>query len=212
MKRHLFMAMIAIAAFSVSCKEDKENLIEPEADFMHLQVGNYWVYEFYKIDTNGVETKLEETDSAYILKDSVYKGKSYFVKVQNPYEFNKSALSGGMGMDTVLLCDSSGYLVNQAGFIYFAQDNFDEILNTDSVPGLFWMVTRMTGKDSVVTVPEGSFITRTICSTYYPLNPQYEWGIRKAYTVYGKDAGPVKYNYGFYNSGINYEARLIRYK
>jgi len=209
----MFITVLALATVFTSCKKENETPIEPLPDFMHLKVGNYWVYEFYKTDTNGIETKLQETDSAYILKDSILNGKTYFVKIQSPLHFNKNLSFGpNVYTETILIRDSSGYLVNEIGTILFAQENFNDILKTDTIPGLLWSETKMIGKDSLVTVPAGLFISRTICYTYYPLDSNYHWGIRKAYSVYGKNAGILKYTYGFYSSGVNYEARLLRYQ
>jgi len=125
------------------------------------------------------------------------------VKIQGPANFSNEPL---------LLRDSSGYLVDSHGSILFAQDNFTDTLIIDTIVNMTWNLTKMTGKDSLVDVPAGSFISRTCCRTWYPLQPDYRWGIRKNYTVYGKDAGILKYNYWFYASGTSYEARLLRYK
>jgi len=208
MRKSVLLAFLAFVS-AVSCKKNEETIYAPPApDFIHLKVGNYWVYAFSKIDTNGVETQLEETDSSYILKDTVVNGLKYFVKIEDPYRFSKSSYPSYR----LLLRDSSGYLVDNYGNILFAQNNFSDTLAIDSSNIITWNYLKMIGKDSVVTVPAGSFVTRTSCRNWYPLEPGYPWGIRKSYNVYGKDAGLLKYNYWFYYSGISYEAKLLRYR
>ncbi len=204
--------LLALLVATVSCKKDKEEVPgNPSPDFMNLAVGNYWVYEYWKIDTSGIAELQPETDSAYIMRDTVVNGTTWYLKVSNQYQILKGSVAAPFGQgDTLLIRDSSGYLIDFNGSILFAQNDFTTVFETDTIEGLLWSRTMMTGKDSSVTVPAGTFTTRTLCRTSYPLNPGYPWGIRKSNLVYGLNQGLIFYDYGFYMGGINYEARLIR--
>ncbi len=210
MKR-LFICFAAVLPVLLSsCQKENTGNPEPEPDFVQLETGNYWIYSFYKVDTNGVETLLPETDSAYISGDTLINGNRYFIKITG-----NIPLKGSEAMPTysqkTFLRDSSGCLVNEVGFILFARDNFSNVIRTDTIDGLFWFEYRMTGKDSLVQVPAGSFTTRTMAVTYYPLDPNYPWGVRRMINVYGEGVGMIKYTYAFASHPSYYEARLLRY-
>jgi len=42
-----------------------------QADYYQLKVGNYWIYQSYQIDSNGVATPENLWDSAHIEKDTI---------------------------------------------------------------------------------------------------------------------------------------------
>jgi hypothetical protein len=210
MKRLMIVTLLILPLLFFSCKKDNSEQSVPQSDFVKLETGNYWIFDFYKIDTNGVETKLDHTDSSFILKDTLINGNQYFVKVSDLIQFEKSSMMT-MVSDTMFLRDSSGYLVTPTGFIMFARDNFTDVIHADTASTLTWWEYKMTGKDSIVTVPAGTFTTRTMGVTYYPLSPNYPWGIRKVYNVYGAGVGMVKYTYALYSQPDHYEARLLRY-
>jgi len=211
----MFFLLVIPALFFISCtKNSTDEVTEPSPDFVQLRVGNYWVYEFYKVDSIGVEKKLDETDSSYILKDTLISGIKYFVRISNPVQLTKSGRFG-FSSDTAFLRDSSGYLLRRdpygRTYIFFSRDNFTDVLYSDTIGNLLLEKRIMTGKDSTVSVPAGSFITRSFCLVCYPLQP-YPYGIRKYYYIYGENTGLVKYTYGFFSSPDHYEARLARYK
>jgi hypothetical protein len=219
MKRSLILPLLAIVLAFFSCKKSSDSgstEITTPPDFVQLKVGNYWIYEFYRVDTNGVATKLASTDSAYIWKDTVINGIKYYLKIQDQWQFTDAGKALEYP-DTAYLRDSLGYLiqyvpVNGKRFIQFSRDNFTDVLFRDTISALLIREQKMTGKDSTITVPAGSFTTRSLCLICYPLQPTYPWGIRRYYYSYGNGIGQVKYTYGFYGSPDHYEARLIRYR
>jgi hypothetical protein len=207
MKRKMLFTLAVLALISFSCKK-KNSTDTPSAspDYIKLKVGNYWVYEIFKVDTNGVETDQGIADSNYIEKDTLINGNEYFIKNVHFYP-SKAA--------RVPLRDSSGYLLQHnpdgTNFIIFARDNFSDLLFTDT-NAVFIRTYRMTGKDSIVSLPAGTFTTRSFLIGYYPVASGYPWGDRRNYYMYGLDAGLVKQIYFYYASDPDhYEARLIRY-
>jgi len=70
----------------------------------------------------------------------------------------------------------------------------------------------MTGKDSLVSMPSGTYITRSFFIGYYPVVSGTLWGPRRNYYIYGLGIGQVKQIYFYYASDPDhYEARLVRY-
>jgi hypothetical protein len=55
--RKLFFIGFALAILT-SCQKNDENPLQKKSVYLPLEIGNYWVYEHYKIDTLGNETKL----------------------------------------------------------------------------------------------------------------------------------------------------------
>ena len=82
-------------------------------NYTPLSIGNYWVYEGYKIDTNGIEEPLNNHDSLVIKRDTIINGHSYFV-----LEGNKiSSIWKIKG----IFRDSAEYAVNSDGKKFFQQ-------------------------------------------------------------------------------------------
>jgi hypothetical protein len=71
---------------------------------------------------------------------------------------------------------------------------------------------KMTGKDSIVTVPAGSFQSITFRMKVVPNHPDDPHPVRYIYDVYGKNAGKIKSHNFYYNGGEQLEVRLVRYK
>jgi hypothetical protein len=209
----LLLSLLSVIVISCSRKNTEEP-ITTAPDFTRLQIGNYWVYEFYKVDTNNAAIKIAGLDSSYIPGDTLIGGVQYFIYISSGWPFIQAGLKLAPN-ESRLLRDSLGYLLSpyygRPDIILFARDNFTDILYSDTVNALFNSQCRMTGKDSVVTVPAGSFNTRTNCCTYFPKNPDYPWGIRKNYDIYGKNTGKIKSTIFFASQPDHYEARLVRY-
>ena len=209
MKKWLIMILAALSILTYSCKRDTENNIPVvvKSDYYHLKTGNYWIYQRFNIDTNGVATPTAEYDSAYIEKDTLIRGYTYQKLIENPYVLFPSP-------SAFYLRDSSGYLVSSNGNIMASSTNFTDVLKVDtSHTDLYIGYLQMTGKDSVVTTPAGSFqsITPRMKIVPTPPNPA-NLPVRYTFEVYGKGVGKLKMHTFFFYGGIGYETRLIRYK
>lgn len=208
MKKAMLLLTAATLIVATSCKKENETNPEPISppDFTQLSVGNYWIFQGFDLDPNGVATPTDDWDSAYISKDTIINGMTY-------YKLHEKGIIMSSTQQIIFLRDSSDYLVNQFGQILFAQNNFSDTLYQDTTgPNLFRSITLMTGKDSTVSVPSGSFVTRTLRSTIIPMNPLDPHPIRYVYSVYGEGVGKIKTHNFFYNSDKHFEKRLVRYK
>lgn len=210
MKINMIFTLAILGLFSFSCKKNStETITSSESGYIRLKVGNYWVYKIYKVDTNGVETDQNKTDSTYILKDTLVRGCTYYISISHPFP-------SSLTYEKSVLRDSAGYLLtlNNYGITnkIFSVDNFTDFLFIDSTNS-YVRKGRMTGKDSVVTVPAGTFITRSfrIAVSLVPIWSPY--GPRYFYYIYNKQAGLIKKVYVYYaGDPDHYEARLIRYQ
>jgi hypothetical protein len=170
-------------------------------------VGNYWIYEGFQIDTNGVATATGKFDSAYIEKDTLIRGFTYYKHLEIPYVL-------GFLQFKSYIRDSSGYLVNSDGHILASDFNFTDTLEVRTGEAKLYMAyTMMTGKDSVVTVPAGSMPTVTTRVTVIPSLPNpLSFPTRYAYDVYGKGVGRIKSHTFFWSDILAIESRLVRYR
>ncbi len=200
MKTNTILWAIGIILILSACKKSSEPDITPLPDFMNLKVGNYWVYEYYKIDSNGFETKLPKTDTSFIEKDTTINDITYYKW------FRASVELKGQKYPTFVR-DSLGYLVTDWGAILFSRDNFTDTLVFDTLP-ILTSILKMVGKDSIVQVSAGSFTTRTARLTVFPTDPHYPWGVRYFYNVYGANTGLILWSYALYSQPSYYEARL----
>jgi hypothetical protein len=200
----IFTAIISIIAFS--CKKDDETTVTPKADYYQLKAGNYWVYQEYDIDTNGVVTTKDNWDSVYIEKDTIIGLYKYYKIWEKQFIFMPSQGSS-------FIRDSSGYLVGTSGIILCSDDNFTDILFADTLDVvLAKRIGKMTGRDSIISVPADSFQSITNRMAVIPVQPTDPNPTRYVYNSYGKGVGKIKTHSFFYGAGNAFEARLVRYK
>jgi len=208
MKKLAFVIIAVLSVIAISCKKDSEDPIPvAKADYFQLKVGNYWIYQGFRIDTNGVVTPTTKYDSAYIEKDTIIRSLTYYKLLEDPF------VLGSMQFPSYLR-DSSGYLVNSAGNILASDFNFTDTLEVKTGEGQLYMAyTKMTGKDSVVSVPAGSLQSITTRMQVVPLPPNAQnYPVRYSYDIYGKGVGKMKSHTFFWSGIMELEARLVRYK
>lgn len=204
MKR-VFLIIALVGLVFTSCKKDdtETQLIPiPEADYMQLEIGNYWVYQWYNIDSAGNESMMAKLDSSIITADTLIGGRTYFKKLyvqdENYVEF---------------LRDSNGYLVDYMGMIKFSDHDFTKILRVEEIIlDLATIEYQMANKDSLISISLGTYPTYNFRGTVIPLNPQYPYGINYTHNFYADGMGLIKTSsYYFSNPNLRVERRLIRY-
>ncbi|MCX6304350.1 MAG: hypothetical protein NT040_05235 [Bacteroidetes bacterium] len=207
MKNLAVIIIAVLVVVAVSCKKDTENnVVVTKPDYFQLKVGNSWIYQSYYVDTNGVATPTGDFDSAYVEKDTVIRGFTYHKILENPYVLS-------WGQYSFYLRDSSGYLVNNHGYILASYVNFTDILEVDtSNPLLYTGYVKMTGKDSVFTLAGTTVESITSRKQVVPSPPNTEnLPVRYTYEVYGKGVGKMKSHTFFFMGGMAIESRLMRY-
>lgn len=191
MKRVLILISL-ITIILTSCKKEntESNLIPiPKADYMQLEVGNYWIREFFQSDTLGNEIATSIRDTATIVGDTNIAGNIYFKK----YSTHGSHFS--------YIRDSSGYLVNLSGEILFSDHDFGNIIRIDTIaPGVAYINYRMLDNDSLIIVPEGEYQCIEMRGEVNPINPQYPHGVNYTHYFYADGVGQVKTSSFYYSS------------
>jgi len=207
MKRLFILVMAALLILTFSCKKTSNGTFSvTKPDYYMLKVGNYWIYQNYTLDSNGVAIAGNLFDSAHIEKDTIIRGNTYYKLWEEPYLISGTQFAA-------YLRDSSGYLVSSSGFRLCSDDDFTDTLYVDT--NNLWLFTgyvKMTGKDSVVTVPAGNFQSITCRMRVVPTQPSDLHPVRYIYDVYGKYIGRIKSHNFYYNAGQQFETRLVRYK
>lgn len=213
---------IAILTILIACNDDDQGR-QPEPkpnvnypNYSQLEVGNYWIYERFSLDTNGVETPLNQFDSSYVEKDTLINGKAY-------YKLHLPSYGPKIVPEKFYLKDSLHYLVDSRGAILFSSQEFSTALkpieynyyagDTTRMDTLYSRERRMTNKDSLVNVPAGLF--STLSSTefikyYGKFKPLKD---RNRKTLYAKGVGIVYETLPPYASNSNdLIQKLVRYK
>jgi hypothetical protein len=201
-----------MAMFAFSCKKDDDSQQNKDENYLPMKVGNYWVYEQYKIDSAGVETKLDWPDSVVICSDTIIRGNKY-------YAF-KSFWPDQNNPQTSYYRDSTKYIVDVHGRIYFSLTNSSDILyyeesianETDTI---YSMSFRMLPGNTTINVPSGLFNVKNFqgtLRTHYPTQTGTEVIERKLNKYYAPNVGLVLDTYCWIMQRHNVvERRLIRY-
>jgi len=212
MNRNTFISLgILLTFFFASCKKESPSpTINP--NFTQLQVGNYWIYEQFRVDAFDTATSLGVYDSCYVEKDTLINNNLY-LKVIRPR-------IPGENYSGRFVRDSSHYLVNHFGQILFSSQNFtDTFYNYYLTAGgttdtICEVVVKMADKDLLIATPAGQFQTSSFKQTYkmYP-NWSFEGNLRSIDTRYSENIGIVSETFPFYVSSPDYiQRRLLRYK
>lgn len=186
------MAMI-LAVFTTSCKkEDSETPLTPvpQEDYMQLKVGNYWVYEGYKVDSLGNEIPTTYlTDSLIIIGDTNIGSNIYYKKLSTK------------SLHVSYLRDSSGYLIDQDGRVLFSDHDFMNIIRTDTIgPGIGIIEYMMHDRDCTITAPIGIYPCLEFRGKVIASDPQYPHGINYTHYFYADGVGMIKSSNFFFSA------------
>jgi hypothetical protein len=219
MRKIILSSLIAlIVGFIFSCK--KEEITEPIVvvqnttsypNFSKFNIGSYWVYQQYIIDTLGNETPTNIYDSCFVETDTVVNGVTYGV-INKPNTVNIT----NQPRIRHLTRDSLHYIIGLGGQILFSSEDFQSIFdshyNVIGVDTIYQVITRMVNKDVSVNTPTGLFITSDYVQEYYYLHyPTFD-NPRVMHTKYAKNVGVVIETIPFFTTNPNYtERRLVRY-
>lgn len=198
----------------LSCKKENSNLAnntEKEFNYMPLQIGNYWVYKNYDIDSVGNETDLNKIDSVIIKRDTIINTKQYFVLEGTNYPFR----NGKWGIIEIIR-DSAGCIIDHNGKVKFSPNNFADTLASkiDTLYGdtLDIQTYRMEKITNLVTVPAGEFSVLNFKGTVVtPLKNPGIQNPRYLNNLYANHVGRVLETYFFLSSPIISEKRLYKY-
>jgi len=208
-----FIYLGALVVLFASCeKNDPTKVIETKdsANFFPMEIGNYWVYEVYIIDTSGRAEKMGVVDSTIIVGDTLIKNEKYFV-------FHDFWGSRGSKLTRRVLRDSLGYIVDDRGTIQMAYGDVDNPVRSFILPSEEYQILdvsyNLKNNNEFLMVPAGTFKVIDFEGT---VNYLQEHSISSIYPRYthdylAPDIGLVMNTYFYAHSPIYYEERLVRY-
>ncbi len=214
----ILLGIIVIAA----CKKDEPPVVEPPVieppvepvvypEYGNLKVGNYWIYQHYHIDTNGIETPLDKFDTCYIENDTVIGEHTYFKMIRPRISIPK--------FGTYYWREFEGVIYDRNGKVHFSAEDFTTIFETrysirtngDEVDTLYVVTSMMVDKDKNIITPAGNFLTRTY-QAKYELADWFSIGMLKtrfSNTRYTRDIGIVSETLEIYASDPTYKERRL---
>ena len=210
--KKLLLLLIAFTVFA-SCQKEETKPTEESQNYMPLDIGNYWIYQHFKVDSLGNETAYEVIDSVVISRDTSISGKTYSI-LEN-YWLKQPVNLPSKSM----LRDSSGYLVNEKGRISFAKNNFTDVLYSyvyfQENDTAYTAEYKMEVPDHLITVPAGTFNALNYKGNHHYYNHNSDnTEIIQVYsdTFYAPNIGMIlKTGNGYSSKKTTFEKRLIRY-
>ena len=202
--------ILLICVVLANCRKDMpipvQITVEPQkekvTEYYPLAVGNYWIYHVYKIDTDKIEY-YEYTDTVSILKDTIMKGRKYFLKKSFYYSSTFK----------YWVADSADYIIDDKGFRFLTHSNFNDTFYIYTQEGLWTDYCKMFNRYSLITVPAGTFTTieREALRYFHFQNPAGNPIVSTSY--FAKGIGLVKARFIAHNFGPEMlESKLIKYK
>lgn len=195
---------VLLAVSIAACKKHENSASDasgttPE-NYLPTTAGSYFVYNWYKIDSNQTETVLTVSDTLFVLGDTTFNQHTYVCLKGN-------LIAPGANDQWMYWRDSSGYIVNQAGAIQYAYTDFTNDLEANSSGG-YSLVMKMTNQNVEVNGPAGSF--QTIVKSLIVSNGgnpvtncgDLEYELK---TYYGKQVGIVKLQTAYISGLTNCE-------
>lgn len=205
------LKMLVALAFISSCSKDKATLqinnssgpTIPNAETHYpLKKGNWWVYDYFNINTQSGVTQFWYRDSVYITGDTIINGHKYY------HQLGTGQFGNGWWL---FLRDSAGYMLTLGGEkVLFSLTNYSDTLTIDSSMYMPYLVyQKMIHTDTVISVPAGNFhsISKGYIWTYMN-NPTP----KNEYLFFGRNIGMTQYCHWHYPQCINkIEGRLVKY-
>lgn len=209
MKIRIFI-FLACTAFIFSCKKDN---LEVTCDnqltdsYFPLTVGSYWIYQWYSVDSSGMEEILEnKIDSVMVTKDTLIGGYQYAV-LEGRYSF------GGNPNEKFINYrrDSLGFLVDPQNNIYFSTTNTNDTLRTQTDVA-FFISYQMQNDLMPIEVPAGNFDCKNYQGSVIPYIT-VPWTEQFLNQYYAEGVGLVKENTFYFSSAhiSQLERRLVEY-
>jgi len=195
------------------CTSDSTGVSIQKSPYFPMQVGNYWIYQHYQVDTlNHTENLTIPYDSLVIDRDSIIDGYKYYVFQ------GKIFGQGDWGIHSILRVEGLD-LINTFGNIVATHDIPSGVLFDTTVfyqqtqDTLYRIMSKMIGETEFVSTPFSSVecIVKKECLSNMSLSPAAE---KNNYIYYGYGLGKVKFIYNYMSPPVHIfrEMRLIKAK
>ncbi len=219
-KRLLWIGVLVL--LTMSCEELETPIEEPTQNYYPLEIGNYWVYNHFRIDTLQIKTEIPHMDSVIIERDTVINNKKYYILEGTNY------ITGGVNRHWEIidmLRDSLGYIINHKGDIKFSLDNFTDTLFQKvfyfpiayDTPGsdtaaIITFKMEMVNEPIVVNAVEFNEVLNFKGTLQSYRVPSYIDNPRSQDIYFAKDVGKIIETFYYHSYPFRFEKRLVRYK
>lgn len=214
-KLGLFLSISSLILILASCDKEVDNdfTLPPtqasNADYLPSNPANYWVFETYRVDSNGVETLLgtdTTTVSDTLLYGKTYKNYRYKILPSYPHKIAS------------LMRDSAGFMIDPSGKVVFAINPLNVILRRDSIANIYVSNFEMKKETTAFQVPAGSFTNVLNYQHSFSFNsnankPPGMPQTRIFHNRYAKNVGLIFQSFAYANAPDlhRFERRLISY-
>lgn len=215
MRKFIYLGLVFAIFCIASCKKDETPVVKdlpPEyvPNYFPLAIGNYWVYENFRIRDNQVEL-MEELDSIIVIGDTLIRSESYFIL---------DTYIEPTGMSRInILRDSLGYItdpfgrisltLNRPGEVFYTSIQYDG--NNDTV---IYQESYINPEEVNLELPAGNFlaINKIIDFIIFPESNMPDSLKYRSTDTYFIDGVGKATDFLFYASGaMSFEKKLIRY-
>lgn len=188
----------------VSCSTDEASPTESILDYANLEIGNYWVYQWYEIEPDGTESLFGQRDSVFISSDTLINGRTMYVRYTSDERNTRSSI----------LFDSANTLYSYPDKeVLFTLDttvktsrNFGPL--EDPLAIGYYSLQR---NSTLVQVPAGDFECINFEGIIESQEQDYPYGKRLNSNYYSKNIGSVLTTTNLYTSPNDLEIRLVSF-
>lgn len=207
MKKLLFVFSV-LAVLLTACKKDKTDYVTDAYSYYPMKTGNYWVYQWFEVDSNGNETlSAWQNDSVVVLGDTTINGNTFYKVELNVY--------GSAARYITYMRDSAMWMVDQTGSVVFSVEAQAGYFNNDYSIAGYDQVSRMDYGGHQKLTPAGVFQTIFKITDFTKQSGLFCNGTNKRsiYTGFARGIGPAFYNTFYLSDPLcrYFEARLLRY-
>lgn len=205
MKALNYCLLLAILSL-FSCKQEDDLLPTEDIDFYALTVGNTWIYDNYSIDIDGTTTQLTRKDTMSITAETIINGETYFLFEGTQFGTPQSYYRR----------DSSGFLVDETGTIFFSSTAFNQELKRDTlnIGNVVGLVNSFSISNTQIdiTTDAGTFNCYNFKGEIMALDPDYPHGTRESDHFYSPTIGLIWEELPYYSSPRSVQLRLVEYQ
>lgn len=172
-------------------------------EFANLEIGNYWVYDWYAIGSNGIESSFNKRDSIYIEGDTTIYNRTYLIR--------SGTFLGNIKRELLFDSANSIFQYPSRTLLFTLDESIETTVNfgPDESP-IATGVYSLDENAISITVPAGEFECLNYGGLIEPLEENYPYGIRTNSNLYSEGTGLILMQTQFYSSPDNLEMRLVK--
>lgn len=190
-----------------ACSTNDQDLPGPQliitvSEYSQLEVGNYWIYDWYEVHPDGSETPMELRDTLQVEADTLIEGRTMFIR---------TGTFMGQPRREILYDSISHLLTYPERLPIFVFDSSQEFIRNFGPVDAPISVGTYRQKTTVETieVPAGVFDCINFQGTIESLELDYPHGTRFNNNLYARDVGLVQLTTQFYSQPSDLEMRLV---